>query len=141
MLKHLNGGELTSPKKYNEKYICALQEHIENAHVQSTHISLVFFSPFVIAFRFLQPVPAKEQESGQKIQISSPRQKKVHIIPSSLQLLSITIFLVLRSYFYLINTSCLPMHFTSTVYTGLFFLCLDSFTKITLFPPPAAISA
>lgn len=33
------------------------------------------------------------------------------------------------------------MHFSSTVYTGLFFLCLDSHMKRTLFPPPAAISA
>lgn len=67
MLKHLNGGELTSPMKYKERCICALQDHVQNAHVQSTHISLVFFSHFVVAFRFLQPNPAKEQESGQKI--------------------------------------------------------------------------
>lgn len=64
MLKHLNGGELTSPMKYKERCICVLQEHVENAHVQSTHISPVFFSHFVIAFRFLQPNTAKEQESG-----------------------------------------------------------------------------
>lgn len=65
----------------------------------------------------------------------------MHTFFSSLQLLSIAIFLVLRSYLYLINTSCLPMHFTSTVYTGLFFLCLDSLMKRTLFPPSAAILA
>lgn len=66
MLKHLHGGELTSPMKYKERCICALQDHVQNAHIQSTHISLVF-SHFVVAFRFLQPNPAKEQESGQKI--------------------------------------------------------------------------
>lgn len=59
MLKHQKGGELTSPMKYKGRCICALQEHVENAHVQSTHISLVFFH-FVIAFRLLQPNPAKE---------------------------------------------------------------------------------
>lgn len=129
MLKHLNVGELTSPMKYKERCVCSLQEHVENAHVQSTHISLMFFSHFVTAFRFVQPNPAKEQESGQKIHISLPRQRKVHTILSSLQLLSITIFLVLRSYLYLINTSCLPMRFTSTVYIDLFFCCLVTLKK------------
>lgn len=33
------------------------------------------------------------------------------------------------------------MHFTSTVYIDLFFRCLVTLKKRTLFPPPAEISA
>lgn len=66
-LKHLNICELTGPMKYKERYIRALQDHAENGLVRTTHVSLVVFSYFVVAFRFLQPNPAKEEESGQKM--------------------------------------------------------------------------
>lgn len=112
--------------KYKERYVCALHERVANALVQSTHVSLVVFSHFVVAFGFWQSNPAKEQESGQMMVIAARTKKGAYCPLSSLQLLSsIIIFLVPRSYLYPINTFCLLMRLTSTVYTVSFFPCLD----------------
>lgn len=94
-LKHLNSCELTGPMKYKERYIRALQDHGEDGLVQTTHVSLVVFSHFVVAFRFLHPNPAKEEESGQKMIIHAvwcPKKGAYHPL-SNLQLLSVINFL------------------------------------------------
>lgn len=61
------------------------------------------------------------------LQCDAQTKKGAHHPLSSLQLLTIIIiiFLVPRNHLYPINTFCLPMHFTSAVYTVLFFPCLD----------------
>ena len=84
MVKHLNGRELTSPVKYKDTYVPS--KSVLKMPLFREFMFLWCSSHFVVAFRFSQPKPANEHESGHKMIIRAVWfPDKERCIPSCLQ--------------------------------------------------------
>lgn len=127
MLQHLNGRELTGPMIYKDINVPS-----------NSMLKMPLFREFMFLWCSLilqlhsdscSQIPLKNKKVGNRwlhLQCDAQTKNGAHHPLSSLQLLTIIIiFLVMRNHLYPINTFCLPMHFTSAVYTVLFFPCLD----------------